>query len=68
MSKTVRIIALVLAILMGISAIGMIAMYVSAETCDVMNVSTFLSAVGSDNGSYIITNGVSIVYPVLATL
>ena len=32
MPKVVRIIALIMAILMGLSAIGMIAMYVSAES------------------------------------
>ena len=34
MPKVVRIIALIMAILMGLSAIGMIAMYVAAETND----------------------------------
>lgn len=32
MSKAVRIIALIMAILLGLSALGMIAMYVAAET------------------------------------
>lgn len=34
MNKVVRIIALIMAILMGLSAIGMIAMYVAAEGYD----------------------------------
>ena len=38
MSKAVRIIALIMAILLGLSAIGMIAMYVAAETPDAVSV------------------------------
>ena len=34
MPKIVRIVAAIMAILMGLSAIGMIAMYISAETLD----------------------------------
>lgn len=37
--KVVRIIALIMAILLGLSAIGMIAMYVAAETPDVVSAS-----------------------------
>ena len=37
MNKMVRIIALIMAILMGLSAIGMIAMYVAAESVDSAN-------------------------------
>ena len=37
MPKFVRIIAAILAILMGLSAIGMIAMYVSAESYDAVS-------------------------------
>ena len=39
MSKAVRIIALIMAILLGLSALGMIAMYVAAETPDAVSVS-----------------------------
>lgn len=46
MSKTVRIIALILAILMGLSALGMIAMYVAAETYDGTVVSASLPFAG----------------------
>ena len=42
MSKAVRIIALIMAILLGLSAIGMIAMYVAAETPDAVGVSVSL--------------------------
>ncbi len=38
MSKAVRIIALIMAILLGLSALGMIAMYVAAETTDAVSV------------------------------
>lgn len=37
MPKFVRIVAAILAILMGLSAIGMIAMYISAESYDAAN-------------------------------
>ena len=37
--KVVRIIALIMAILLGLSAIGMIAMYVAAETPGAVSVS-----------------------------
>lgn len=43
MTKLVRIIALIMAILMGLSAIGMIAMYVAAETYDGTSSSISLS-------------------------
>ena len=49
MSKTVRIIALILAILMGLSAIGMIAMYVSAETYDGASVSASVSSAENES-------------------
>ena len=39
MSKAVRIIALIMAILLGLSALGMIAMYVAAETPDAVSAS-----------------------------
>ena len=54
MSKTVRIIALILALLLGLSAIGMIAMYVSAEACDGASASAALSAIGLDNVPYFV--------------
>ena len=38
MSKAVRIIALIMAILLGLSALGMIAMYIAAETPDAVSV------------------------------
>ena len=38
MSKAVRIIALIMAILLGLSALGMIAMYVAAETPNAVSV------------------------------
>lgn len=43
MNKVVRIIALIMAILMGLSAIGMIAMYVAAESLDSANTSASLA-------------------------
>ncbi|MBQ8257927.1 MAG: hypothetical protein IJY97_00045 [Clostridia bacterium] len=46
MPKVVRIIALIMAILMGLSAIGMIAMYVAAETND--GASSSLAALEAD--------------------
>ena len=49
MPKAVRIIALIMAILMGVSAIGMIAMYISAETCAEIGISASLSCKESEN-------------------
>jgi hypothetical protein len=60
MSKTVRIIALILALLMGLSAIGMIAMYVSAESYDGTSVAAILPAEGNESDSYVIANGVDL--------
>lgn len=62
MSKTVRIIALVMALLMGLSAIGMIAMYVSAETYDGTSVSASLSGAGTESDPYLIANGADLAY------
>ena len=44
MPKIIRIIAAIMAILMGLSAIGMIAMYISAESYDVVASSLYASA------------------------
>ena len=44
MSKAVRIIALIMAILLGLSALGMIAMYVAAEAPDAVSISCADSA------------------------
>ena len=49
MSKAVRIIALIMAILLGLSALGMIAMYVAAETTDGASVYSALSCTGLEN-------------------
>lgn len=54
MPKAVRIIALIMAILMGVSAIGMIAMYISAETCDGIGISASLSSMEKENESCVI--------------
>lgn len=62
MNKTVRIIALVLALLMGLSAIGMIAMYVAAETYDGTSVSASLSGAGTEADPYLIANGADLAY------
>lgn len=62
MNKAVRIIALIMAILMGVSAIGMIAMYVSAETFDGVNVSASASCMGTDADPYLIANGAELAY------
>ena len=51
MPKAVRIIALIMAILMGVSAIGMIAMYISAETCEGIGISASLSSMEKENES-----------------
>ena len=62
MNKTVRIIALIMALLMGLSAIGMIAMYVAAETYDGTSVSASLSGAGTDVDPYLIANGADLAY------
>lgn len=63
MTKTVRIVALVMALLMGLSAIGMIAMYVSAaEIYDGSSVSASLSGSGTETDPYLITNGADLAY------
>ena len=54
MPKAVRIIALIMAILMGVSAIGMIAMYISAETCEGIGISASLSSMEKENESCVI--------------
>lgn len=51
MPKVVRIIALIMAILMGLSAIGMIAMYVAAESLDSGNTSASLAIADAENNS-----------------
>ena len=51
MPKVVRIIALIMAILMGLSAIGMIAMYVAAESLDSANTSVSLAIADTENNS-----------------
>jgi hypothetical protein len=51
MNKVVRIIALIMAILMGLSAIGMIAMYVAAEGYD--GISSSLAASVAEAGEYL---------------
>ena len=62
MTKAVRIIALIMAILMGASAIGMIAMYVAAETYDGTSISASLSGAGTEADPYLITNGADLAY------
>ncbi len=62
MNKTVRIIALVMALLMGLSAIGMIAMYVAAETYDGTSLSASLSGSGTEADPYLIANGADLAY------
>ena len=62
MTKAVRIIALIMAILMGVSAIGMIAMYVAAETYDGTSVSASLSGAGTEADPYLISNGADLAY------
>jgi hypothetical protein len=49
MPKAVRIIALIMAILMGVSAIGMIAMYVSAESFEGVSASASISGTETEN-------------------
>ena len=51
MPKVVRIIALIMAILLGLSAIGMIAMYVAAESLDSANTSASLAIADAENNS-----------------
>ncbi len=51
MPKVVRIIALIMAILMGLSAIGMIAMYVAAESLDSANTSVSLEIADTEINS-----------------
>ena len=63
MTKTVRVVALVMALLMGLSAIGMIAMYVSAaEIYDGSSVSASLSGSGTEADPYLIANGADLAY------
>lgn len=62
MSKTVRIIALIMAILMGLSALGMIAMYVSAKTYDGTSVSSSFVGSGTESDLYLIANGEDLAY------
>jgi len=63
MTKTVRVVAAVLAILMGLSAIGMVAMYISAaEVYDGTSVSASLSGSGTEADPYLIANGADLAY------
>ncbi len=63
MTKTVRVVAAFLAILMGLSAIAMVAMYVSAaEVYDGTSVSASLSGSGTDADPYLIANGADLAY------
>lgn len=63
MSKTVRVIAMTLAILMGLSAIGMVATYISAaEAYDGTSVSASLSGSGTEADPYLIANGADLAY------
>lgn len=63
MTKAARIVALALALLMGLSAIGMIAMYVSAaEIYDGSSVSASLSGSGTETDPYLIANGADLAY------
>lgn len=63
MTKTVRIIAAFMAILMGLSALAMVAMYVSAaEAYDGTSVSASLSGSGTDADPYLIANGADLAY------
>lgn len=57
MNKVVRIIALIMAILMGLSAIGMIAMYVAAESFDPANTSESLAIVETEMNSGVVAHG-----------
>lgn len=63
MTKTVRVVALAMALLMGLSAIGMLAMYVSAaEIYDGSSVSASLSGSGTETDPYLIANGADLAY------
>jgi len=63
MTKTVRLVALIMALLMGASAIGMIAMYVSAaEAYDGTSVSASLAGAGTEADPYLIANGADLAY------
>ena len=62
MTKTVRIIAALMAILMGLSALAMVAVYVSAETYDGTSVSASLSGSGTEADPYLIANGADLAY------
>ena len=53
MNKFVRIIALIMAILMGLSAIGMIAMYVAAETYDSVSANLSIAYAGIEADAYV---------------
>ena len=53
MNKIVRIIALIMAILMGLSAIGMIAMYVAAETYDSASTNSSIAYAGIEADVYV---------------
>ncbi len=57
MTKVVRIIALIMAILMGLSAIGMIAMYVAAESFDSANTSASLAIADTEMNSCNVAHG-----------
>ncbi len=62
MTKTVRMVAALLAILMGLSAVAMVAMYVAAEEYDGTSVSTALSGSGTEADPYLIANGADLAY------
>ena len=53
MNKFVRIVALIMAILMGLSAIGMIAMYVAAETYDSASANSSIAYAGIEADAYV---------------
>ena len=63
MTKAVRIVALIMALLMGLSAIGMVAVYISAaEVYDGSSVSASLSGSGTEADPYLIANGADLAY------
>ena len=63
MTKTVRVVACILAVLMALSGLGMIALYISAaEVYDGTSVSASLSGAGTEADPYLIANGADLAY------
>lgn len=63
MTKTVRIVACLLAVLMALSGLGMLALYISAaEVYDGTSVSASLTGSGTEADPYLIANGADLAY------